>query len=261
MAGTRPGGSRDSRRKETGEKDKETEKLQAELKEVKEEKDKLCEKLEQTKKSWEDCHLKRHALAKQLAESKGRVQKLVDERNDFMQNGVNSLVYDEEKEVNRTNCNLSQEDRKRRLVAILSQSTKSVARKVARMVFDKGIRFMDAEEMRRTGIILQIFDDDEQSSMAERVRLVEPLKVYVGQRFSEMKRLTKNKFCDAFLSKNWREGIPCCSQLPPVCDTNNFFLCLGFIIVNGRNSKVSEPLVKRRVCLPPGASNETQANY
>ena len=58
---------------------------------------------------------------------------------------------------------------------------------------------MNAPTMAQAGIINKIFKDAEIKDLVNMVRLTEPVKAYLGQRYSDMKRGAKDRVVDQFM--------------------------------------------------------------
>ena len=93
--------------------------------------------------------------------------------------------------------------RKDRLLSLINGTLKNSAIAEGHILF-RGFKYMNFATMAHLDVLLSIFKRsgyNEENDAVEMLRLVEPLKQYMGRRYSDMKRTTKNSIKASFLGK------------------------------------------------------------
>ena len=94
-------------------------------------------------------------------------------------------------------------DRKHWLKKMLSKSAKEAARTEGHILF-KSFKYMNVPTMAQKNVLMQIYERAGITDEVKMVRYVEGLKVYVSERYSDMKRSAKAGICEKFMGKWWR---------------------------------------------------------
>ena len=94
--------------------------------------------------------------------------------------------------------------RKERLNSLISNTLKNAAIVEGHILF-RSFKYMNFATMAHQDVIRSIFsraDMTVEDDAVEMFRMVEPLKQYMGRRYADMKRGTKNNIMDAFMGKS-----------------------------------------------------------
>ena len=196
---------------------------------------KACWKQEQRgnkyKKMAEDQKGRIEGLEKKTAELTTEAKKLEEKMKKAVRDTIRLMVYDkkkeeaeiEEEERNEAEQQGNEENstegnnggdkgnddkkkkscRKDRLNSLINDTLKNSAITEGHILF-RGFKYMNFATMAHLDVLMSIFKRSglkEENDAVEMLRMVEPLKQYMGRRYSDMKRTTKNSITASFLGK------------------------------------------------------------